>query len=76
MLNDLRENFNEEVRNIKIKIENIKNNQSEMKNTVTQKKNTLRGINRLDDAEDLISNLKEKVEEITESEQQKKIIQK
>ena len=42
-----------------------------MKNTL-EKKNTLEGINsRLDDTEDQISNLEDKVVEITQTEQKK-----
>ena len=44
-----------------------------MKNIITEIKNTLNGINsRLDEVEDQISNLKDKVTENIQSEQQKK----
>ena len=44
-----------------------------MKNTISERKNTLEGINsRLNEAEDLISNLKDKVVVNTKSKQQKK----
>lgn len=49
----------------------IKTNQSEL-NMVTGLKNTLEGINsRLDDAEEQISDLKDRLVEITPAEQQK-----
>ena len=34
VLNDLSENINKEIGNIKMELENIKKNQSEMKNTI------------------------------------------
>ena len=40
MFNDLGNNFNKEIRNIKIEIRNIKKNQSEVKNIITEMKNT------------------------------------
>ena len=47
---------------------NIKKNQTELKNTTTEMKNTLEGINsRLDNTEEWISKLKDKVVEIIES---------
>ena len=50
----------------------MERNQSEMKITITEKKNTLKEINsRLDEAEDPISDLKDKMEENIQSEQQK-----
>ena len=53
-------------------LENIKNNQTEMKNTITEMKNTLEGINsRLNDSEEYISELEDKVVEITTTEQKK-----
>ena len=43
-----------------------------MKNTITEIKNTLEGINsRLDDTEELISKLDDRVMEITQAEQRK-----
>lgn len=65
MLNDLSENVNKEIENIKMELEGIKKNQLEMKNP-------LEWINsRSDDAEDGISDLKDKVAENTRSKQQK-----
>ena len=53
-------------------INSIKKIKSEMKITITEKKNTLKEINsRLDEAEDPISDLKDKMEENIQSEQQK-----
>nr|KAF6418896.1 hypothetical protein HJG63_008894 [Rousettus aegyptiacus] len=58
---ELSEDFNKEIENIKMKTQNIKRNQSEMKNTITEM-NILGGINsRLDEAEDRISDLNDKI---------------
>ena len=52
ILNDLNDNFNKEIGNMKMKIENIKKNQSEIENTIAEMKNKLEGTNnRLDAAE-------------------------
>ena len=48
MLNELlgsAENFNKEIKNIKMEMEIIKGNQSEIKNTLSKMKSTLGGIN-------------------------------
>ena len=59
-------NFNKE-------LENIKKNQLEQKNVLTEMKNTLEGINsRLGDTQEWISNLEERIVEITQSEQVKR----
>ena len=51
----------------------MKKNHSQMNNTIYEIKNTLEIINsRLDEAEDQISGLEEKVAENTKSEQKKK----
>ena len=42
------ENFNKEIKNIKIEMEIIKGNQSEMNNTLSEMKSILEGINRVD----------------------------
>ena len=61
-----------EVRSFDKVLENIKKNQIEMKNTITEIKNTLEGIHgRLDDTEVQISELEDRVVEITEVEQKK-----
>ena len=53
-------------------IEIIKKNQSEKKNAITEMNNTLGGINNmLDEGEDQISDLEDKVEKNTQAEQQK-----
>ena len=55
-----------------MEIENIKKNQPELKSTISEMKNTLKGVNmRLDEKEDPISNLDDKVVENTQLEQQK-----
>ena len=51
-----------------------KKNQSELKDTVTEMKNTSEGINRLVDAEELISDLEDKVMESTQAEQRKSFL--
>ena len=57
---------------MKKNIETIKSNQSETKNSISEMKNKLEGINgRLDEAEDLISNLENKIAEYTASQQKK-----
>ena len=53
-------------------LENIKNNQTE-KNIITEMKNTLEGINsRLNDTEEWIRELEDRVAEITAAEQEKR----
>ena len=53
-------------------LENIKNKQIEMKNVITKKKNTLEGINsRQIEAEEQISELEDRVVEITPAKQKK-----
>lgn len=43
-----------------------------MKNTITEVKNSLEGINsKVDDTKELISNLDDRVKEITQAEQEK-----
>ena len=64
MLRKLSENFKSRTKDIEI----IKKNQSEMKNTITETKNTLQGNNRLDKAENQISDLEDKEAENTQSE--------
>ena len=54
------------------KIEEIKNKQTEMNNTITEIKNTLKGTNsRITEAEKWISELKDRMVEITAEEQYK-----
>lgn len=55
------------------KIQKIKQNQPELNNTIIEiKKNTVEGINsRLDDREEQITNLEDRIVEITLSEQDK-----
>ena len=55
------------------KLENIKNNQTELKNTMTGMKNTLEGMNtRINEAEEWISELGDRLVDITDAEQNKK----
>ena len=68
MLKELSENYSSR----KTGIETIKKNQQKMKNTISEMKNTPEGINsRLDETEDQISDLGDKLSEHTQSEQQK-----
>ena len=54
-------------------LEEIKNKQTEMKNTITEMKTTLEGINsRVTEAEEWISDLEDRMVEITAAEQNKK----
>ena len=53
-------------------MENTKNNQTEMKNTITEMKDALEGINSiLNDREEWISKLEDRLVEITDPEQKK-----
>ena len=78
MLKDLRgraddvgENLNEEIVNIKKDIETINKNQSEMI-TIPEIKNSLGGINsRLDEADDWISELEDKMTVSTQRDNEK-----
>ena len=69
MLTKLRRRIN--IVKTSTKIENMRKYQSELK-TTTEIKNTLEGINsRLEDAEEQISDLEDRVVQITKTEQQK-----
>lgn len=62
-IDEMRRNFNKQ-------LENTKKNQSEFQATITEVKNTLQRINyRLDEAENHISDLEDKLAENTQSEQ-------
>ena len=50
-VDELSEDFNKEIENIKIERENIIGSQSENKNTIYEMKSTLEGVNRLEEAE-------------------------
>ena len=66
--------MNEHSKNFNKELENIRKNQSQLKNIITEMKNIPEGINsRLDDRE-WISNLEDKIMEISQSEQQKEKI--
>ena len=72
MLTELRKRIDEHNENFNKEIENIKMIQSELKNSIIEMKNTLEGINsRLGYIEEHISDLKDRIIEITQSEQQK-----
>ena len=58
--------------NFKEEIDNIRMNKSGFKNRVTEKKNTLNGINSgLDKTKEQITNMEDRVMEITQSDQPK-----
>ena len=72
VLPKLKRRMEEHSENCHEETENKRKNQSELKNTITNMKNTLEGTNsRLEDAEEWISYLEDRVVEITQSEQQK-----
>ena len=67
MLTELGKRIDEHSQNFNKQLENIKKNQSEVKNTITEMKNTLEGINsRWGDTQECISNLEDKIMEITQ----------
>ena len=71
-LNKFGGRMNKHSENLNKELENMKN-QIELKNTITKIKNTLKKkINRLDGREEWISNLEDRVAEITQAEQKKK----
>ena len=51
-VDEFSENFNKEIKNIKIEMEVIKGNQSEMKNTLSEMGSILNGINKVNKKED------------------------
>ena len=62
----------EKLADFKKELENIKNNKKELKNTITEMKNTLEGINsKLNNTEEWISKLEDRMGEITAMEQNK-----
>ena len=72
MLNELRGKEDELSQNLNGQLENIKKNQSKIKNTTTEVKNTLQGINsRVHGAEDQICDLEDKKADNTQSKQKK-----
>lgn len=66
MLTELSANYNGMKREIKA----INKSQTEKKNDISDMKNTMEGISRLDEAEDWITDLEEKVEIKTQLEHQ------
>ena len=60
-VDELSENFNKEIGNIKTEIENKRKTKSETKSTLTEMKNTLQGINSVvDESEKQINDLEYK----------------
>ena len=71
-MNELSENLNKKIVNMKMGIETIQKNQSEVKDMLCEMKDTIEGIScRLDEARVRIRDLKHKVTENTQSEKQK-----
>ena len=69
MRNNIGRRLDEHSEKVNKDLENIKKNQSEMKNTILEMKNSPEGLNsRADDTEDWISELDERLEEITQAE--------
>ena len=61
---------NEKLEASEKELENIKNNQTDREDTITEMKNTLEGINcRLNDTEELINTVEDRMVDITEAEQ-------
>ena len=76
MIQDLGKRMEERIEKIQEMInkdlEELKNKQTEMKNTITEMKNTLEGINsRITEAEEWISDLEDRMVEISAVEQNK-----
>ena len=69
----MQEMFNKDLEELKNKhLEELKNKQTEMTNTITEMKNTLEGINsRITEAEEWISDLEDRMVELTAVEQNK-----
>lgn len=66
---DVERRLDEHSENVNKELENIKKDQSEMKNTILQMKNSLEGLNsRVDDTEEQICQLDERLEEIIQAE--------
>ena len=73
MVAKLRKRIEEHSDNFNKDLEYIRKNQTEMKNTKTEMKNTLEGINsRLNDTEEWITKLEDRVVEITATEEKTK----
>ena len=61
---------NEKLEAFEKELENIKNHQTDREDTITEMKNTLEGINcRLNDTEELINKVEDRMVDITEAEQ-------
>ena len=72
MLTHIRRRLDEHSDLVNKVLQNIKKNQSEMKNTILEMRNSLEGLNsRVEDTEQHISALDERLEEITQAEQKK-----
>ena len=72
MLNELGRRLDEHSKKFNKELENIKGKQTELKNPITELKNILERINnRLGDTEEWISELEDRVVEITQAEKKK-----
>ena len=61
---------NEKLEAFEKELENIKNHQTDREDTINEMKNTLEGINcRLNDTEELINKVEDRMVDITEAEQ-------
>ena len=69
-VDEFSENFNKEIKNIKMEMEIIKGNQSVMKNTLSEMRSILNGINKVDKEKDQIPYLKDEKAKDTQSEWQ------
>ena len=71
MLTELRRRMDELSKNFNKEFENIRKNQTDLKDTITEIRNTTEGINSRPDDIEQISDLENRIMEITQSEQQK-----
>ena len=71
MLTELRRRMDELSVNFNKELENVRKNESELKDTITEIKNTLEGTSSRSDDTEQISDLEDRIVEITQSYQQK-----
>ena len=71
MFTELRRRMDELSKNFNKEFENIRKNQTDLKDTITEIRNTTEGINSRPDDIEQISDLENRIMEITQSEQQK-----
>ena len=79
MIKEFRRRMDKQTEKLEVfnkKLENMKKYQIEVKHTLTEVKNALEGTDRVDDTEGWISELEDRVMEITEAEQERKQNQK